>query len=100
MQSQVRCHRVPEKVPEKVPEGLVDSRLSPGSGGGFPSRSGGFGAEPGQSQQDLRSFFGNLKRLTCRGGQTTFCRRDTGAGAEKTGKESITTWNHNSVQTD
>ena len=36
VQSQVRFNRVPEKVPEKVP--------------------GGFGAEPGQVQQDLRPF--------------------------------------------
>jgi hypothetical protein len=40
VQSQVRFNRVPKKVPEKVP--------------------GGFGAEPGQVQQDLRPF--NLRK--------------------------------------
>ena len=40
VQSQVRFNRVPKKVPEQVP--------------------GGFGAEPGQVQQDLRPF--NLRK--------------------------------------
>ena len=44
MQSQVRFNRVPEKVPEKV--------SGEGSGEGLR----GFGAEPGQVQQDLRPF--------------------------------------------
>ena len=44
-QSQVRFNRVAENVPEKVPDGE-------GSGEGV----GGFGAEPGQGQQDLQPF--------------------------------------------
>ena len=42
--------RVPEKIPEKVWKASVQSEQ--GSGEGL----GGFGAEPGQVQQDLRPF--------------------------------------------
>ena len=54
VQSQVRFNRVPEKVPVKVWEALVQSqgRFNRGSGEGL----GGFGAEPGWVQQDLRPF--------------------------------------------
>jgi len=63
VQSQVRFNRLPEKVPETV---LVWRRFwelwcratsgSTGFGEGSGEGLGGFGAEPGQVQQDLRPF--------------------------------------------
>ena len=55
MQSQVRFNRVLEKVPEKVPE-EAPGGVQQGSGKGSGEGLGGFGAEPGQVQQDLRPF--------------------------------------------
>jgi len=46
--------RVPEKIPEKVWKASVQSEQ--GSGEGSGEGLGGFGAEPGQVQQDLRPF--------------------------------------------
>ena len=68
--AQVRFNRVPEKVPkvlEKVWEALVQSQVmfsraakpsqvQQGSGEGSGEGRGGFGAEPGHVQQDLRPF--------------------------------------------
>ena len=65
MQSQVRFNRVPEKVLEKVGEALVQSQVTfnrvpekvqQGSGEDSGEGLGGFGAESGQVQQDLRPF--------------------------------------------
>ena len=49
-----RVKRVPEKIPEKVWKASVQSEQ--GSGEGSGEGLGGFGAEPGQVQQDLRPF--------------------------------------------
>ena len=47
--------QVPEKVPEKVPGGLAEpDQVQQGSREGSGEVLGGFGAEPGQVQQDLR----------------------------------------------
>ena len=54
MQSQVRFNRFPEKVPEKVSEVLVQSQVRFNRPPEKVPRQvlGGFGAEPGQVQQD------------------------------------------------
>ena len=82
MQSQVRFNRVPEKVREKVPvrEALVQSQVRfkrvPKK---VPEKvAGGFGADPGEVQQDSEQGsgqrFGRLWRRA-RPGSTGFRRR-------------------------
>ena len=83
----VRFNQVPEKVPEKVWEALVQSqvrfnrvekKVQQGSREGSGEDLGGFGAEPGQVQQDLRPF--NSRKLPALGFAACFrkiCKNKT-----------------------
>ena len=84
VRSRVKLNRVPEKVLEKAPvkvwEASVQSqvrfnRVGATSGEGSGEGLGGFGAEPGQVQQDSGKNWSGSLRCRARSGSTAFQRR-------------------------